>query len=237
MNKSVSICITNYQSGDAVALCIESIRKYTAYPHEIVVYDDASDLHYYNDIDYLRAVKDKGWIRLIEGRERLNHGPALACMLETCETDLAMIMDCDIQITGPCWLESIVAAQEASGAALVVDLERFPDNPVALQSWFFMLDLHQYPNIKADWHYTTRPDFISWQETPNALYPTGYLVWANCDKQGRSVVPIPADVHQKFKHYAHISVLSFPQTGINWEARKKRYAVIQSELRKLRRHP
>ncbi len=232
--KSVSICITNFQSGDAVALCIESVRRFTKYPHEIVVYDDASDTRYYNDIEYLRAVRDKGWIRLIEGEQRVNHGPALARMLDTCQTDLAMVMDCDIQIVRDGWLEAMVETQERAGAALVVDLEAFPDNPVTLKSWFFMLDLKQYPAVKAEWDYSTRPDFVSFDATPNAMYPTGYHVWANCDKQGRPVVPLPDAARRAYIHPTHISVLSFPQSGPNWDARQKRYAVIQSELRKLR---
>lgn len=236
MSKSVTICVTNFQSGDTISLCIESIRKFTAYPHEIAVYDDATDPAYYDDLTYLRDVRDKGWIRLIEGRQRLNHGPALGRLLDSCQTDLAMVMDCDIQIKGPGWLEPIVAAQEASGAALIVDLESFPDNPATLKSWFFMLDLHQYPHVKAEWHYTTRPDFVSWETTPNALYPTGYRIWENCIKQGRPVIPIPVAVHEKFRHHEHISVLSFPMEGKDYMVRQRRYAVIQGELRKLRAH-
>jgi glycosyltransferase involved in cell wall biosynthesis len=234
VSKSVSICITNYQSGDTVALAIESIRKFMDYPHEIAVYDDASDTRCYDDIKYLRECRDKGWIRLVEGDKRVNHGPALARLLATCDTDLAMILDCDIQIIGSGWLEPIVKVQEKTGAAMVVDLESFPDNPSVLKSWFFMLDLKQYPFVKAGWDYSIRPDFVSWSTTPNALYPTGYLVWKNCHDQHRPVVPLPAGTHEKFRHHTHMSVLSYPMEGENYEIRQKRYLIIQDELRKLR---
>jgi GT2 family glycosyltransferase len=232
--QSVTICITSFQSGDTVALCIESIRKFTAYPHEIAVIDDATDPALYDDLTYLRDIRDKGWIRLVENEQRLNHGPSLSRLLDTVTTDLAMIMDCDIQIKKSGWLESMVAAQESVNAAMVTDTEAFPDNPVTLQSWFFMLDMHQYPHVKADWDYSTRPDFISFEKTPNALYPTGYKIWKNCLNQGRPIVPLPAHARSSYHHYTHVSVLSFPQVGPEWEVRQRRYAVIQAELRKLR---
>ena len=48
--KSVTICITNFQSGvDTIALCIESVRKFTAYPYEIAVIDDGSDPTLYGE--------------------------------------------------------------------------------------------------------------------------------------------------------------------------------------------
>jgi GT2 family glycosyltransferase len=234
---SVSICITNYQSGDTIALCIESIRKFTSYPHEITVYDDATNPALYDDLTYLREIRDRGWIRLIEGNANLGHGPALATLIDSCPSDLAMILDCDIQITDFGWLDEMVATQGKVNAAMVVDLESFPDNPLSIVSPFFMLDMRQYPHVKVsgeDWHYTRRPDFISMDKTPNALYPTGYHVLKNCLDQGRPVVPIPASVHRKFFHHTHISVLSVPMSGPAYAIRQKRYAVIQAELRRLR---
>ena len=235
--KTVAILITNYQSGDTIALCIESIRKFTSYPHDVMVYDDMTDPALYPDLTYLREAQAKGWISLTEGTSRAGHGRSLARLLESCHSDLAMILDCDIQIKAPGWLDEMVAAQEKPGAAMVVDQESFPDNPISIVSPFFMMDMAQYPFIKvsgSEWDYTKRPDFISWDETPNAMYPTGYHVLKNCLDQGRPVVPIPVSVHAKFFHHTHISVLSLPMSGPAYEIRQKRYAIIQTDLRKLR---
>jgi hypothetical protein len=155
-------------------------------------------------------------------------------MLETVTDDLAMIIDNDVQIFGHGWLEEMVEVQEKNDAALVVDLQGFSDNPVTLNSWFFMLDMHQYPFIKAEWHYTKRPDFIDWDKTPNALYPTGYRVWEKAHEQGRAVIPIPDSVRAKWRHYEHIAMLSMPQHGPEWDIRQKRYAKILAELKNLR---
>lgn len=235
--KSVIICITNYQSGDTIALTIESIRKFTEYPHSILIYDDKTDPALYDDLTYLRDAQARGWLTLIEGQERSGHGVCLARLLEACKSDLAMILDCDIQIKANGWLEEMVSAQEHARAAMVVDQESFPDNPISIVSPFFMIDMAQYPFIKVPekmWDYTKRPDFIDWDVTPNAMYPTGYHVLKHCLDQGRPVIPIPDAVRKKFFHHTHISVLSLPQSGPEWEIRCGRYAVIQNELRRLR---
>src|SRR5512139_1556345 len=118
---TASILITNFNGGDTVALCIESIRKFTAYPHTIHVYDDGTwetprpefgMTHGYDDLKYLREARDKGWIRLTEGGERKMHGACLAQLLDSCTADLAMILDNDIQVTSAGWLDEMVAAQE-----------------------------------------------------------------------------------------------------------------------------
>ena len=242
--KTVTICITNFQSGDAVALCIESIRRFTDYPHEIAVIDDASDpVLYRGDLEYLRAARNKGWIRLIENEQRTNHGASLSRLLDTVTTDLAMVIDCDVQILAPGWLELMVAEQERTGAAMVANLEQFNDDNIHLQSWFFMLDMAQYPSIKDDWGYTYRKD------GKPGMRGTGYLIQEHIWEQGRLITPLPADlggrktgfnssvafgVPGRWHHACHVSVLSAPQSGSNWEARKAKYAKIQAELRKLR---
>jgi len=249
--KSVEILITNFNSGDAVALCIESIRKYTAYPHTITVRDDGSWTEPrpecgltepYNDIAYLRACRDKGWIKLIEGKENVGHGTSLTALLDQCSADLAMVLDCDIQIESGGWLEAMVAEQERTGAALVANIEHFNDDNDCLQSWFFMVDMAQYPAIKDDWGYTYRKD-------GKGMRGTGYLIQEHIAEQGRLITPLPAELGGRpsdcgssgawgmpgrWHHACHISVLSAPQTGENWRVRQDRYAKIQAELRKLR---
>jgi len=55
--KTCSILISNYNSFETIQLCIESIRKYTDYPHKIVVYDDCSTNEM--DVAYLNEAKKK----------------------------------------------------------------------------------------------------------------------------------------------------------------------------------
>ena len=107
--KPVSILISNRDSYEAIQLCIESIRKYTQYPHKIIVFDDRSK----NDVDlpYLRGAQDKGWIELHENNARfpLTHGGSLNVLInQVCDTDYAMIMDCDIMIKQKGWLTDLM---------------------------------------------------------------------------------------------------------------------------------
>lgn len=236
MGKSVEVLATNFNGGDTAALCIESIRKFTDYPHTIHVYDDGTwetprpDVGLregYRDLEYLRAARDKGWIRLTEGGERKMHGRCLSALLDDCRADLAMIVDNDIQITAHGWLEEMVETQAETGAAMVAGLESFPDDNVCISSWFFMLDMAQYPAVKDNWDYTLRED-------GQGFRGTGYLIYKHILEQGRTIAPVPASVLRKYRHHEHIGVLSAPQMGPCWDVRQRRYAVIQGELRRLR---
>jgi glycosyltransferase involved in cell wall biosynthesis len=245
--KSVAICITNYNSGETIQLCIESIRRFTQYPHKIIVCDDVTDPEFYDDLTYLRQVRDKGWITLLENTARMGHGSTLARILDSCVADgidLAMILDCDIQVIKDGWLEKMIAHQETTGAAMITDLEEFPDN-IAIASWFFMLDLVQYPSVRADWGYTQKGPKDQYSHLKYAygsgMYPTGYQIYKRIVDQGRIIAPFPAGISSfpvgpeaYYKHHVHISVLSLPQSGPCWVIRQQRYAIIQSELRKLR---
>ena len=74
-----AICIANYKTFDFTKLCLRSIRKFTKYPYEVIVIDNAS-----NDesLDYLKSLD---WIRLIErdtkNDESGGHSHALALQL------------------------------------------------------------------------------------------------------------------------------------------------------------
>ena len=124
----------------------------------------------------------------------------------------------------------MVAEQEKTGAAMVADLEYFADDNWHLQSWFFMLDMAQYPSIKDNWDYTPRRDGKGWRGT-------GYLIQEHIWEQGRLIAPLPAGIKDYWRHPTHISVLSAPQIGENWAVRQVRYAKIQEELKRLRAAP
>jgi len=228
--KSVSILITNHNAGDTVALCIESIRKYTEYPHTIIVHDDATNSKEYDDLTYLRAVRDKGWIRLIESNPRIMHGESITKLLASATSDLAVILDCDIQITGSRWLRDMVEAQVATGACIVADMKSLADDDdleVEFPSWFSMMDLKQYPHVEAEWSYLPKGD--------GGYRMTGWQIWKKAHDQNRTVTPLPESVRERFCHHTHISVLSLPKEGPNYAIWLSRYAVIQAELSRLRR--
>lgn len=109
MSKEVSILISNRDSYEAIQLAIESVRKYTQYPYKIIVFDDRSKNEV--DLNYLRDAQEKGWLELHENKARfpLTHGGSLNMLAnQLCDTDYAMIMDCDIMIKGDGWLKDFM---------------------------------------------------------------------------------------------------------------------------------
>lgn len=226
--KTVGILITNHNSGDTIALCIESIRKFTACPHNIIVYDDATDPAQYDDLIYLRDAYKNGRIWLIEGKKRIMHGKSIAYLLKVNQADLAMILDCDIEILNSGWLEKVISLQEMTEACMIADLEVLNNGNVNISSWFFMLDMKQYPHIEDEWCYTPREDGVC------DIRPTGYQIWKNIVNQGRLIVKIPNSVKDCFYHHTHMSVLSLPKEGPNYEVWKERYSIIQRRLGLLR---
>jgi glycosyltransferase involved in cell wall biosynthesis len=157
--KTVSILISNRDSFEAIQLCIESIRKYTDSPCRIIVFDDRS----INDVDlpYLRAARDRGWIELYEnttGRP-LTHGGSLNRLVnEICDTDYAVVMDCDVAIKGRGWLREMIDVAEKDAKTLaVVDMNPKGYTWKGFKSpiyhfWFGLLNMAAYRDgMTVDW--------------------------------------------------------------------------------------
>ena len=157
--KTVSILIPNYNSFEAIQLCIESIRKNTHYPHKIIVYNDRC----LNGIDseYLKACLEKGWIdELYSGNVQQTHGGSLNILInDKCKTDYAAIIDCDIWIKQDGWLEDLINEAEKDPMTLaVVD---YKDGGYAFDGgyrtaiylfWFGLINMQNYNDgMKTDW--------------------------------------------------------------------------------------
>lgn len=104
-----TICIVNYKTLDLTRLCLRSIRKFTKYPHQVIVIDNAS-----NDesLDYLKSLD---WIRLIE-RDTKNdvsgghsHSSALELGMESCNTEFFISMHSDTLVKKQNWLAKLIS--------------------------------------------------------------------------------------------------------------------------------
>jgi len=157
--KTASILIPNYNSFEAICLCIESIRKHTSYPHSIIVYNDRC----INGVDsaYLRDCLAKGWIdELYEGDVQQTHGGSLNILInEKCKTDYAAIIDCDIVIRGDGWLEDLIA--EAEKDPKIIAVVDYKDGGYAFDGgyrtaiylfWFGLINMQNYNDgMRVDW--------------------------------------------------------------------------------------
>ena len=157
--KKVSILISNYNSYEAIQLCIESIRHYTTYPnYNIVVYDDCSINE--TDLEYLRKRQDQGWLKLTEGKDKVGHGGSLNFLInEYCQTDLAMILDCDIQILAKGWLTDMVELISKDEKAIVAGdsygyrrIGKLTCLAPFCDFWFAMINMIAYRDgMQIDW--------------------------------------------------------------------------------------
>ena len=102
--KTVSILIPSWCPHEALYLCIESIKKRTAYkPYKIVVCDSSpADSA---ERSYLRACRDGGILELIEVPKRQAHVISLNALLTHCDTDYACVLDSDVEIMRSDWLD------------------------------------------------------------------------------------------------------------------------------------
>jgi glycosyltransferase involved in cell wall biosynthesis len=221
------ILVTNRNSREAIQLCVESVRAYTpADAYNLIVYDDCSD----NDLDlpYLREAQDKGWLRLIEGRERALHGGALNVLLNEVSTaDYAVLLDCDIEIKRAGWLADLLAliADDplAIGAVHCLPAKiRGPGTWVAPfgEWWFGALNMRAYHDgMAVDW----RPVILRDKGTIARVVPVElrqheiqeYIFDVGCKlfhkvrtdnpKGYHFVSPLPEEIRSIFRHYLQVS--------------------------------
>jgi hypothetical protein len=149
--KTCSILIPNYNSFEAVQLCIESIRKHTKYPYKIIVYNDRCINNV--DTEYLNGCLEKEWIHeLYSGDVQQTHGGSLNILInEKCKTDYAAIIDCDVVIRQTGWLGDLINEAEKNPKILaVVD---YKDKGYAFAGgyrtgiylfWFGLLNMNAY---------------------------------------------------------------------------------------------
>ena len=103
-----TICIVNYKTLDFIRLCLRSIRKFTAYPYEVIVVDNNSADQ---SLEYLKSLN---WIRLIERHPAADekggfaHGSALDVGLQNCNTEFFISMHSDTFVQKENWMTDLI---------------------------------------------------------------------------------------------------------------------------------
>jgi len=103
-----TIGIVNYKTLECIQLCLRSIRRFTAYPHEVIVVDNES-----RDAS-LAYLKSLAWIRLIErqiedGESGARaHARGLDVALKHCNTEFFIAMHSDTFVYKDNWLRDIL---------------------------------------------------------------------------------------------------------------------------------
>lgn len=254
MNK-VEILISNRNSFEAIQLCIESIRHHTKYPdYQIIIYDDCSDNGI--DLQYLREKQEKGWLRLIEGKEWKDHGGALNILVnETCQTDLAMIMDCDIQILKSGWLIEMVdlisAEKKAIGICNCFGTRRRGAEVYVgpfCEFWFGLLNMVAYRDgMEVDWRPTIICDKEKMRKYAEGLdvnildyfvLEVGSKLYVKTlydnPKGYHFISPIPKNINNAYRHYRQVASLSKLERIDIRQYMAIQFKIIKEELKTLR---
>jgi len=155
--KPVSILISNWNGGDALKLCIESVIKRTDYPNYRIVVLDSSKPES-PDRKYLHIMRDSGKLKLLEFEQQILHGHAIWELLKVCDTELACILDSDIEvmIPGRSWLDYLASRVNTPSAIGVAYYQ--PENVVPDRFWrtprylpmCLLLNVPLYREIGAD---------------------------------------------------------------------------------------
>lgn len=261
--KTCSILISNYNSFEAIQLCLESVRKYTQYPHKVMVFDDASTNEV--DVKYLRKALEDGLIhKLIEGKKQLTHGGALNILINgLCNTDYAVVLDCDTQIKGYGWLTDLMnLASRDPGILAVCNFKHEGINSYGYRTgfytfWFGFLNMVAYRDgMQVDWilsrenrnkePYKSLFDFLSGIPKPetfdeNVVFnDPGSQLWVKVrydNPKGYRVINVPVGILAKYRHFGHISMISIPHPSHSEQVkfnRETRFAQIRTELARLR---
>jgi len=105
-----TICIANYKTLDFTRLCLRSIRKFTKFPHEVIVVDNDSEDE---SLEYLKSLK---WIRLIERHTSAErpiggyaHAAAVDLGLQNCNTEFFVSMHSDTFVKKNNWLAELIS--------------------------------------------------------------------------------------------------------------------------------
>lgn len=140
--QKASIIIVTYNNMHLTQQCIESIKKYTAYPnYEIIVVDNAS-----NDgtVDYLKALENKGEICFILNTENKGFAAANNQGIKVSSGEYLILLNNDTAVTRG-WLTRIVHYLKEPSIGLVGPVSNWVGNESKIKTSYSSLEqMHQF---------------------------------------------------------------------------------------------
>ncbi|HEX2953603.1 MAG TPA: glycosyltransferase family 2 protein [Bacillota bacterium] len=151
-----SIIIVNFNSGDHLKRCLQSVVKHTATSdYEVWIIDNHSKDHSLNCLSDF----PKYPIHLLANNINLGYAKACNQGLRRATGDLIVTMNPDV-IVGPDWLSRLAYHLQAKSVMIVGPMSlgiggkqwagplRFPENLEAANRWFYRQNRHQYQPAK-----------------------------------------------------------------------------------------
>lgn len=238
--KSVDILIPNWHCLEAIELAVESIRAYTNPSHyKLIVHDDAIPRKKgftYRNRDYLRECAKNDWLELIESKKNQGHGKSLDILFKRCDSDIAVVLDCDVQILKSGWLQKLVSLFKTRRDLMFCNTEKVHTEKPSLTTWFnpwfLALNMRAYrKDMKVSWAADTI-DGVWWNVGARLLKK----VREDNPKRYR-IQPIPEDLKPYYFHHVHtscVSVISDWDTENYKATHHAKFKKIREELTKIR---
>ena len=209
----VNIYIASINTARSTELCVRSIIRNTPRSSITINIGDCGSTD--STLPRLMKMLRKGLIDdiVIEPRGR-SHGSWLDLWTNTCPTQYAAIVDSDIEILKPSWLETLISTAQDTNAAIVcaevldeipnyVDYTGVPRRLARRPSaWMMLVDVEKCRG-RGSWGFAMEDD----QRIPEGLWglDTGALLLRQLESDGESVVAAPDEFVRSFRHFGGLS--------------------------------
>lgn len=134
----VSVIIVNYNTADFISICIESLKKQTQIPIEIIVVDNASTDQ---SIEVLESVKINNF-KLIKSSENIGFGRANNLAAKSATGDFLLLLNPDTTLDSPTTIIDLVNYYDQNSFGLLAPLINEPRKSK------FVLPKYKYPGQK-----------------------------------------------------------------------------------------
>jgi GT2 family glycosyltransferase len=125
----VSIVIPTRDRVDLLRLCVESILSLTTYPEfEVLVVDNGSTEP--DAIDYLASLERRPRVRVLRDARPFNYSAINNLAVEQAAGDVIALLNNDIEVISPHWLDEMVAHALRPGIGAVGAMLYYPDDTI-----------------------------------------------------------------------------------------------------------
>ena len=211
----VRVHVATINTAAAVELAIRSMRRYAAYPFELVVGDSGSTD---GSLTMLRRLERAGWLSLEVAPEGRTHAEWLDHWFATCPRRYAVFVDSDVELIGVGWLRDMVRAATEHGAALVATRIQAVDgvayrHPVTgaerilasrPEPWLMLLDVEQTRGrVPSGFGYRDEGS----QDAPGGkvAFDVGAAMFRDLRDAGLGWLEMPADFARRYHHFGGVS--------------------------------
>lgn len=125
----VSIIIPTHNGKDLVEQCIQSLERLTAYPnYEIILVDNRSDDAAAKA--YFASLQSEGRVRVLRYDKPFNYSAINNFAVSECSGDIICLLNNDIEIISPDWLDEMVGISLQPGVGAVGAMLYYPGDTI-----------------------------------------------------------------------------------------------------------